>query len=467
MSTPSPAPSCPNESNRRHFIGLCAAAGLLVSSNSLIDNVFGAEKDASSDSPASPPLPAPPLVPSPEVGKPYPGWKEGDLDLHFIYTGVGESCFHILPDGTSILIDAGDRDTDKYPKNAILLPDNSRHSGEWVARYIQRVNPNGNQVDYMMASHFHDDHCGGELFYSEKTTGRTDDYYLSGLTQTAEFIHFDKSFDRGYPNFDKPIPISSHEERNWRKFLQWQQKTNGLKPVEFLPGRADQIVLTKNPDKYQNRFAVRNICSNGVVCSPETNAQDEFNLSSTRETRSLFDQFPNNKSHINENSLSLGVRFSYGPFRFFSGGDVSGRIVDEQNKDVNLDALVGAAVGKVNVCKANHHSYLDAMRAEFVKQVQAQVYIVNVWDQLHIQDNTMSNMASEELYSGERIICPTNYPPERKEMYRDKFWQRRVVKDDGHVVVKVFDEGRQFKVYYLTANDESMTIKSVYGPFKS
>ncbi len=35
----------------------------------------------------------------------------------------------------------------------------------------------------------------------------------------------------------------------------------------------------------------------------------------------------------------------------------------------------------------------------------------------------------------------------------------------GHVVVKAYDGGTKFKVYYLAANDESMTVKAVYGPW--
>jgi hypothetical protein len=31
------------------------------------------------------------------------------------------------------------------------------------------------------------------------------------------------------------------------------------------------------------------------------------------------------------------------------------------------------------------------------------------------------------------------------------------------VVVKVFDEGRQFKVYVLSAEDESGTVKTVFS----
>ena len=49
----------------------------------------------------------------------------------------------------------------------------------------------------------------------------------------------------------------------------------------------------------------------------------------------------------------------------------------------------------------------------------------------------------------------------------DETWQNDLVKLGGHVVVKAYDGGRKFKVYYLTANDETMTVKAVFGPFES
>ena len=46
--------------------------------------------------------------PKNEVGKPYKGWRPGEFDIHHIHTGMGEANFFIMPDGTSMLIDAGD-----------------------------------------------------------------------------------------------------------------------------------------------------------------------------------------------------------------------------------------------------------------------------------------------------------------------------------------------------------------------
>ena len=40
----------------------------------------------------------------PLAGKKLPPWKPGEFQVHFIYTGVAESLFWILPDGTTMLL---------------------------------------------------------------------------------------------------------------------------------------------------------------------------------------------------------------------------------------------------------------------------------------------------------------------------------------------------------------------------
>ena len=43
-----------------------------------------------------------------KVGEPLPAWTPGTLDIHQINTGKGNSALFVLPDGTSLLVDAGD-----------------------------------------------------------------------------------------------------------------------------------------------------------------------------------------------------------------------------------------------------------------------------------------------------------------------------------------------------------------------
>src|SRR6266851_1474104 len=63
-------------------------------------------------------------------------WMPGNLDIHHISTGRGNSALLICPDGTSLMVDAGSVSTTKYMVTP--RPDASRSSGEWIARYAQR-----------------------------------------------------------------------------------------------------------------------------------------------------------------------------------------------------------------------------------------------------------------------------------------------------------------------------------------
>jgi hypothetical protein len=70
------------------------------------------------------------------VGSPLPAWTPGMLDIHQIATGRGNSALTIMPDGTTLLVDAGAAgygiaETDPHP-------DASRSPGAWIVRYLQR-----------------------------------------------------------------------------------------------------------------------------------------------------------------------------------------------------------------------------------------------------------------------------------------------------------------------------------------
>ena len=442
--------------SRRSFLGQCAVSPFVVTLLGAGGACFAEES-----------VPAPALADSPEIGKPYAGWKEGDLDLHYIYTGRAESSFQIFPDGTSMLLDAGEYHVQK-DKRTPFLPDGARYAGEWVARYIKRVNPAGDHVDYMMCSHFHSDHCGVDTFNAGKTSNPGADYFLSGFAQVGEYIHFDEAFDRAYPDYNAPVTaMKMRETANWLKFVEYQEKANGLKRTPFIVGRGNQIVLKKSPEKYKGLFQVLNVCGNGAICLEAPKPEDEFNPDVVLPTENLFVKYPENaKSGKNENPLSLGFRLSYGKFRFYTGGDISGEVLDDKGRDVGIEVLVGRTVGKVHVCKANHHASTNAMRAGFVQAVQAKVYVNNVWHKGHVNDKTMKIMTSRSLYPGDRIVCPTVYDVYNPAAFRTAPWQKDLVKVGGHVVVKAYDGGTKFKVYYLESKDESMIVKAVYGPWE-
>ena len=67
---------------------------------------------------------------------------EGDLQISYLDVGQGDASFLLLPDGKTILIDAGN------PEN-----------GQEIIQYIQDTGTD--TLDYVIATHPHADHIGG------------------------------------------------------------------------------------------------------------------------------------------------------------------------------------------------------------------------------------------------------------------------------------------------------------------
>ena len=450
--------------NRREFLRGAAAFG--AAAWLAVDG--GASRAyADAPNPEDPNDPNAIVDPDHEIGKPYAGWKEGDLDLHFIHTGLTENCFHVFPDGTTALVDTGDRSSKNFGKVAwnrtksdaaacAVKPDDSRRPGEWVARYISRICPDLETIDYVIASHFHADHTGCEGHGAGKKGLEKDaDYMISGISHVGEFYKFGTAFDRGYPDYEKPVKISGGDIRNLTRFWSYAEKTYGLKREEFRVGALDQIKLTKAPEKYD--FHVRNICRNGVVWTGKGEKTIDFYAENPA-------NFEKTKS---ENTLSTGHVIQYGAFRYFTGGDVSGKILDAQGADADFEGRVGRATGPVDACKTNHHASLDAMRRTFIEAVQSRVYVTCCWWMGHVPERSCANMADESLYPGPRLMCPTDPHPMNAPTFQGKPWRRYLCERGGHVVIKAYDGGARYKVYFLTADDESMRVNLVFGPFES
>ena len=435
---------------RREFLTTTAGAALYASAS-----VLFAAPDC--PNPNDPNDPNAITDPDHEIGKPYVGWREGDFDVHFIYTGGGENCFHIFPDGTTCLVDCGDLDVKgtRGARACELAPDESRQPGEWVARYIGRLLPKLDKIDYVVASHFHSDHIGSGAHGAGITCGRTPDYQLSGIAQVGDFYNFGTAFDRGYPSYDRPTEWAPGDRDNLLRFFTFKEQTAGLNREEFVVGALDQIKSVHAPEKYD--FHVRNVCKNGVLW-----------LGKDGETLDYFETWPENKTkNKNENTRSIVTVTQYGDFRLYSGGDASGVLLDESGADLDFEGAIGRVVGPVDVCKTNHHSFSDAMRPSFVNAVRARAYVTCVWCEGHLRENTAAAMADDSAsgYPGPRLICPNGTHPDWAKAAEGKPWRNKLVERVGHVVVKAYDGGKKYKIYYLTAKDESMTVDLVFGPF--
>ena len=155
--------------------------------------------------------------------------------------------------------------------------------------------------------------------------------------------------------------------------------------------------------------------------------------------------------------------FSYGGFRFYTAGDFSARFKDPDGTARFIEDDLAAVCGPVNVAKVNHHGH-HSMSRKLVAALRPQVWVSCVWDQLHNLPDTMELLADRSIYPGERVICPTVMPAERRAKDGNPDWMKDVAPESyegGHVVVNVEKGGRRYSVSWLTAQDESMTVRSV------
>jgi hypothetical protein len=388
---------------------------------------------------------------SQEAGKPLPIWQKGEMEIHHIFTGKGECVFCIFPDGTTMLIDAGDLGPNPMTK---ISPDDSRQPGEWISMYIQNrtaFQPE-KHIDYMFLTHFHGDHMGS-VFENSPRTKKGGDFFLSGITEVGEYIQFDKMVDRAWPEYNYPAPLSEKSISNYRNFVKWNVKKNGMKMEQFITGSNEQFRLLYDNERFKNLFEVRNIVANGEVWTGVGN-----------ETRHYFPEEIPSRDLPDENKCSAGIRISYGAFDYFNGGDLTGRLSLYAPGWKDIETPVGKSVGPVEVCEVNHHAYIDAMNESFISSVRPQVFVIQVWDIYHTSYDVLKSLLSQGLYLGKRDIFPTHIPEETKA-YMGETNLKTLAGRGGHVVIKVAPGGKQYNVILLSTEDDYYRVNSIHGPY--
>lgn len=390
------------------------------------------------------------------AGQTLPAWKEGEMDIHHISTGRGNATFLILPDGTTMLVDAGALDPTEArtmsPRNTPAVPGPERQPGEWIARYIRKVTKTP-AVDYALITHFHDDHMGTPASISKKSQAG---YALAGITEVAEFVPVKKIIDRGWPDYGYPRTVSDTMIRNYRRFLDWQVKNNGLRVETSVPGRNDQVVLLRNPEKYRDQFEVRNISANGEIWTGVGNT-----------TRKHFPELKNlrQEQYPSENMCSIATRISYGKFDYFTGGDTPGVLQPGVPAWHDVETPVAKAAGPVDVHILDHHGNRDSQNDFLLGALRPRVLVIPVWSSDHPGHDVLDRIYSQRIYQGERDVFATGMLEANKLVIGEML--DRLKSNSGHVVVRVENGGGSYRVFVLDDSNEELKIESVHGPYSS
>ena len=377
------------------------------------------------------------------------GWTRGHFQVHQIYTGKAESYFLVFPDGTSMLLDCGDSNPHTFQaqrfgdRSVPILPDESEPAGAWIARYVARANPRGKDVDYLFLSHFHGDHS-------------------SGFKDAIETLRFRRAIDRGWPNYDDPLPYPKDERwmggslTDMRRVYARLQARDGLMIEKFRVGARDQICLLQDAKGFPD-FTVFNLCGCGKVAMPDGTTFDCYGEEHGRHKTCVY----------NENAMSLGMVFTYGKFKFYTAGDFTasdGLKGTWKGKKTNIESILAKACSPVSVAKANHHAAW-ACPDDLVAALRPKVWLASVWWQLQCDAKTMARLSSRSSYAGERLLLPGVMCAERRREDAGAAYLADVpnaVHTPAHVVIDVPPGGETFTVACIDPTTSQTRLRSTF-----
>jgi beta-lactamase superfamily II metal-dependent hydrolase len=412
--------------NRRHFLQ-GAAAGLSLAASARLRAQLGLGTGA---------------------GTAMDPWQCGFLEIHHISTGRGNSVLAILPDGTSLMIDAGAVKAASGADVAAPRPDASRRPGEWIGRYAKyhlRSAPR-QQIDTFVLTHLHGDHCGEVADTLPLSKDGT--YRLAGVSDVAEILPIRRIIDRGWPDYTYPALQTDKSALNYIAFVRSMAK-RGVPFERAIVGSPSQIKT-----QHDTSFSARVLSANGEVWTGDGDA-----------TRHLFPALETltKNAHSMENMCSVALRLDYGSFRYYNGGDLTCDTQFGTQPWMDVETAVAKAAGPVSVASLNHHGYYDSTGPDFVRAMRARIWVLQSWHATHPALSTLDRLYSPVLYTGDRDVLATSLVAAAE--IADARLSDKMLSQQGHVVVRVSPGGATYEVFVLDDAVEMGKVKARFGPF--
>jgi len=395
-----------------------------------------------------------------------PPWSEGLLDIHHLRVGSSVCTFCIFPDGTTLLIDAGDRNVSAFDAAEAKIiqdayPTNEKAVVEWILEYLhyfwpklEAVDDAQRQLDYALITHFHSDHIG-TVTPGEWPSSKSGKFKKSGITWVAEELSIGTLIDRNFPNYNFPVDLRTYS-KNHRNYLSFvEEYTDKIKFERFQVGSYKQIRPVHTSTKtqtYTNLFQVRNIKSN-LEFSPAL-PDNSYIFSIPNPERLVVD------GKWNENKLSTAVVIEYGNYRYYNGADQEHRDF-EGSPRIDTVTPVAMAVGKVNIATLNHHGY--GTNDAYFRYLNPDVLVLPSWHLRHPPSFLSSTW--KQFSPGRSWFSTYTHPENEVRANGDIDWNST----EGHTVVRVYprDETTRQQAYEIFVLDGERQVVSTHGPFEA
>lgn len=408
-------------------------------------------------------------TPEDKVGNVMTGWQEGWFEIHSINTGRGECFFYILPDGTTLLVDAAganpmddELESHGYPL-APAKPSGDITSSQVIVDYIRHYLPavSEGRLDYAVLTHYHGDHMG--ILTDDMEVNQEGGFVISGLTDVGSQIPIKVIYDRG-DLYDRPSKNSfsgatPKRYENYLKYIEWSSKTHGTERRSAVAGALDEIRMIHSSGAYAP-FSVRTVASNGNVWDGK---EDRSSISGMPSTEELM-RIGKGKGCVAENILSVAHHFKYGEFDWFTGGDCQ-YIRRDQFEYLDIEAPIAEVMGKVDGMKASHHATKGTNSKELLEVLRPDFVIAGTWKDIHPNHATTKRFFKA---SPDVKFYTTNLTEGAKVLLAENGvdWTT-FAGTQGHVVVKVAPGGKEYKILVLDDSNQEYRITSISETYQA
>ncbi|MGE0043167.1 MAG: ComEC/Rec2 family competence protein [Vicinamibacterales bacterium] len=363
----------------------------------------------------------------------------GGLDIHHIVTGRGNATFFVLPDGTTMLFDAGGAG-DGIPFTE-PRPDGSRRPGEWIAAYVDRVLPAGapRRLDYVVISHFHVDHMGG-------------------LADVAAALPVGTLIDRGWPAYDAPVPPPGINAPADYVALARRLASAGTRVERARVGVTSQVAPgAAGPGGAP--FEARIVAANGEVWTGRGEA-----------TEQRFPTLPADApagARPTENESSIGLRVKLGAFDYYIGGDLTGVPDPGMEAWRDMETPIARAIGAVDARQMHHHGSISPENAFFLATTRARVVVIPAWAPSHPAPGPLKRLLTPSAYPdrGPRDVFVTLLREPTATVIGARVDQLK--SRHGHVVIRVAPDGATYRVVVLDDERADAPVVATFGPYAS
>jgi competence protein ComEC len=242
-----------------------------------------------------------------------PSADRDSLRIYFVDVEGGQATLFVTPAGQSLLVDTGWDD----------------HDGRDADRIVAAAKSAGlRKIDYVLITHFHEDHVGG-------------------APQLAERIPIGTFIDHGENRESTDAPTVRVWQAYQKLLATRKYKHITAKPGDKLPIRGMQATV---------------MTSDGAVLDHPLPGADQENPSCK-----TAEQFPPDQT---ENARSLGILITFGKLRILDLGDLT------KDKEAQLVCPVNK-FGRVDIYVVSHHGWYQSGSPAFLNAIAPRVAIMD------------------------------------------------------------------------------------------